>query len=524
MITKNRSTLEKTGWTCHLKDVLAHQAKQRPDKEAVVFGSLRLTYRMLEARSLAIQEQLAGLGISRGDKVAVLYSNQPDFIAIFFAVLGLGAVVVPCNPMLRSGEIAHILSDSGARTIIVEEKLEHEVLLAAPNAEALEYILVGASAGLEKTTVNGVRRLELVQASLPSAKERASVEIDAANDLALLVYTSGTTGKPKGAMLTHEALMSVFPFNIFSPLDLNESEKIIGVLPMCHIYGIGVLVCTPVALGATVVMLPKFDAEAALSVVENERVTMIPAVPAMYQFMIMEMDKRSFDVSSVRFCLSAAAPISPELLTRISERFQAGIVEGYGMSETAGGGTLSPPGSGKVGSVGKSIKQLSIAILDVDGTMLPPGSEHVGEIAIKGPSVMSGYHNQPEASAEAMENGWLKTGDLGYSDADGYLYIVGRKKELIIRGGQNIYPREIEEALLKMDRVADAAVIGIPDDYMGERVKAFVVVENGASLTEDEIKAFLSEHLAAYKVPRIFEFVSEIPRNSTGKILKRLLK
>ncbi len=468
MITRNPSTLEKTGWACDLKDVLHHQAKRLPGKVAVVFGSLRLTYDELYNRSLAIQEQLAQLGVSRFDKVAVLYPNQPDFIAIFFAVLRLGAVVVPCNPMLRSGEIAHILSDSGASIIIVEENLEHEVVLAASGAHGLKHILVGGSSGRhEVTTVSGRERLELVSAYRPSEREPVAVEVDAEKDLALLVYTSGTTGKPKGAMLTHEAVMSVFPFNIFKPLELSESEKIIGVLPMCHIYGIGVLVCTPIALGVTVVILPKFEAADTLCEIEKERVTMIPGVPAMYQFMIMEMDKSSFDLSSVRYCLSAAAPIAPELLERISERFQADIVEGYGMSETAGGGTLNPPGSGKVGSVGRSIKELSIAILDVDGNALPAGSEHVGEIAIQGPSVMVGYHNQQEATDEVIEKGWLRTGDLGYCDADGYVYIVGRKKELIIRGGQNIYPREIEETLVKMNQVADAAVIGIPDEYMG---------------------------------------------------------
>ena len=350
-----------------------------------------------------------------------------------------------------------------------------------------------------------------------------STPVDPDRDVALLVYTSGTTGKPKGAMLSHTNIMSVFPHNIFHDLKLDEHDRIIGILPMCHIYGAGALVYTPVALGCTSVILSRFDANESVETIAAERITLIPAVPAMYQFMLMELDGKRLDFSALRYCLCAAAPVSRQLLQMIEKQFAAKVIEGYGLSETAGGGTVNPAHATRLGSVGPHIRGLKIAIVGDDGEHLPPGAEHVGEVAIKGPSVMLGYHGKPEATQEVIKDDWLLTGDLGYMDDDGYLYIVGRKKELIIRGGQNIYPREVEEVLIKLPDVQEAAVIGVPDQYMGERVKAFVVLKKGSALNEETVKEFCSQHLAAYKVPRLVEFIDVLPRNSTGKVLKRLL-
>jgi long-chain acyl-CoA synthetase len=508
-------------------DTLRVQAETRPDKEAVVFGDTRLTYRALHARSQALEEQLLELGVKKSERVGVLYPNHPDFIPIFFAVVNIGAVVVPINPMLKSSEIAHILSDSGAKAVIVHEKLQAEVLGALLQLDALEWLIVGMeTSGATPPAVQAPmpKVVSLTGALKPLQEIMPVCQLEPSTDLALLVYTSGTTGKPKGAMLTHDGMMNVFPFNIFSALNMTESDRIIGLLPMCHIYGIGALVCTPVAMGSTVVIMPKFDAAAVLKCMEMERVTVIPAVPAMYQFLLMAYDKNKADLSALRLCMSAAAPISPEVLERIHKDFGAQAVEGYGMSETAGGGTVNPPGSGKRGSIGVAIPGVSLAILDDEGKRLPAGRENVGEIAIQGCCVMTGYYNQPQATEEAIVDGWLRTGDLGCCDEDGYVYIVGRKKELIIRGGQNIYPRELEEVIALMAGVADVAVIGVPDELMGERVKAFIVKSNGSSITEESVKQFCEEHLAPYKVPRLVEFISELPRNSTGKILKRLLE
>ncbi|MBX3075255.1 long-chain-fatty-acid--CoA ligase [Candidatus Obscuribacterales bacterium] len=518
-----------TGWpSANIGDALSVQAARRPKAEAVVFGDKRIDFASLNARSLAMEEQIRALGLQKGDKVSVLFPNHPDFIAIFFAVAKIGAVVVPINPMLKSAEIAHILSDSNSRAIIVHNHLLPEVVAALPQIDGLQFLIVSERAAeLQIQSANSeLKLIDLTGELKPDALSSFDTSIDPEHDLALLVYTSGTTGKPKGAMLTHRSLMSVFPFNIFSSLDLKSDERILGLLPMCHIYGIGSLVSTPVALGCTVVIMPKFEAKAALDCIAKERITVVPGVPAMYQFMMMEYEQNKVDVSALRYCLSAAAPIAPEFLERIKREFNVQVVEGYGMSETAGGGTVNPPRAGKIGSIGLAIPEVSLAILDKDSIgPLPAGEQNVGEIAIKGPCVMLGYHNQPEASEEAFnQDGWLLTGDLGYQDEDGYVFIVGRKKEMIIRGGQNIYPRELEEVILKMDGVQDVAVIGVPDELMGERVKAFVVTRSGVSITEDAVKDFCSEHLAPYKVPRIVEFATELPRNSTGKLMKRMLK
>jgi len=526
MVQTKEETMSQTSWPSNnLGDALALQAKLKPEAEAVVCGETRINFATLNARSLAVQEQLNQLGIVKNDMVGVLFHNHPDFIAIFFAIVKLGAVVVPINPMLKSSEIAHILSDSGSKAIIVHELFKPEVVAALPQLDGLEYLIVAdASSPLDEKAVRP-RHLALTKQSEPQGEVKSTDHTDPDKDLALLVYTSGTTGKPKGAMLSHRCVMSVFPFNIFSTLELTDRERIIGILPMCHIYGIGTMVCTPVALGCTVVIMQKFEAKATLECMAKEKITMIPGVPAMYQFMLMEYEQNKVDLPELRYCLSAAAPIAPEVIERIQNEFGAQVVEGYGMSETAGGGTVNPPKQQRTGSIGKSIPEAELAILDDNQQPLPLGKEHVGEIAIKGGCVMLGYHNQPEATKESVNaDGWLLTGDLGCCDEEGYFYIVGRKKELIIRGGQNIYPRELEECILRMDGVQDVAVIGIPDEMMGERVKAFVVAAKDATVTEESVKEFCAEHLAAYKVPRLVEFVSELPRNSTGKLLKRLLK
>jgi long-chain acyl-CoA synthetase len=525
----SREAKTPTAWpSANIGEALSIQASRRPEAEAVVFGEKRIDFASLNARALAIEEQLRELGLDKGEKVSVLFPNHPDFIAIFFAIAKIGAVVVPINPMLKSAEIAHILSDSNSRSIIVHDRLLPEVVAALPQIDGLQFLIIAErESELEvETTNNGLKLIDLSVQSKPAGPERPAASIEPEKDLALLVYTSGTTGKPKGAMLTHRSLMSVFPFNIFSSLKLKSDERILGLLPMCHIYGIGSLVSTPVALGCTVVIMPKFEARAALDCIERERITLVPGVPAMYQFMMMEYEQKKVDLSALRYCLSAAAPIAPEFLERIKREFNVEVVEGYGMSETAGGGTVNPPGAGKTGSIGIAIPEVSLAIMDAESiSALPPGPKNVGEIAIKGPCVMLGYHNQPDESAQAFnKDGWLLTGDLGYQDEDGYVFIVGRKKEMIIRGGQNIYPRELEEVILKMEGVQDVAVIGVPDELMGERVKAFVVTSAGVSLTADAVKEFCSEKLAPYKVPRMVEFADELPRNSTGKLMKRMLK
>jgi len=508
--------------------LLSRQAETNPDRQAVIAGDETVTYGRLAARAAAVAGDLKAVGIGRGDKVGLLFPNGPDYVAAFFAVAALGATIVPINPLLKSEEIAHILSDSEARLLIAHRLVLGEVEQAVAGAAQVEAVLVAGGASPDSEQLSPgvpVRALadSWADAFAPVPPSNWVEAVDAEQDLVVLVYTSGTTGKPKGAMLTHVNLTSAVG-SALDALKLTRDDRFLAVLPLCHIYGLAVVMLGTVSRGGTVIVLEKFEVVPALKAIERERVTLLPAVPAMYQFMVMELEKGGYDVSSVRLCISGASALAAELIPQIERAFGAPLIEGYGMTETSCVSSLNPiDGLRKPGSVGVDFTNVTIAIIDEEGGILPPGPEHVGEIAVKGSNVMRGYYRNPEATAECIIDGYFRTGDLGYKDEDGYLYIVGRKKELIIRGGQNIYPREVEEAILRMPAVAEVAVIGVPDKFMGERVKAVVVVRAGESLDEEAVKAFCAARLAEYKVPRLVEFVAALPRNSTGKVLKRLL-
>jgi long-chain acyl-CoA synthetase len=294
---------------------------------------------------------------------------------------------------------------------------------------------------------------------------------------------------------------------------------------MCHIYGLTVVMLGLLSKGGTLAIVDKFEAASALKLIETERVTLLPAVPAIYQFLLMELEKNEYDLSSLRACLSGGAPMPVEMFPRLVAKFPGDFLEGYGLTETSSVVAINPvDGVKKRGSVGVPLGTIEVAIVGPDGTHLPHTSEHIGEIAVRGGNVMRGYFGKPEATAECLKDGWFFTGDLGYRDEEGYLYIVGRTKEMIIRGGQNIYPREIEDVIMRLSEVAEVAVVGVADQYMGERVKAVIVLKPGKSLNEETIKAFCAGNLAEYKVPRLIEFIDALPRNSTGKVLKRLLQ
>lgn len=523
------SGVQALGSSPGLAGALVEQAAKRPQQTAIVFEDKRCTYSYagLYARSQAIAAQLLALGIKRQDKVGVLFPNDPEFIATFFAVSGLGAIVVPINPMLKSDEIAHILTDSGAKALVCHHESLAEALRALPNVRGLERILVAGPlpSGLnEDTFAPPLAVSKLTNALQPPQAVPFVGDIDVKRELSMIVYTSGTTGKPKGAMLTHHNIMSVIPDSLLGPFSIDHNDRCLGILPLCHIYGICVIMYGCIARGSTVVMMRRFEAKSTLATIQQEKVTIVPAVPALYQFMLMEMANAKYDLSSVRICFSGAAPLSQELSAAIGKGFGAPLIEGYALTETCCGATITPLALGKVGSVGKPVPGIDVTIKADDGRTLPAGADNVGEIAIKGENVMIGYHNHPEATAEVMHEGWFLSGDLGYRDDEGYFYIVGRKKELIIRGGQNIYPREVEDVIATMPGVREVAVIGVPDQFMGERVKAIVVLLAGTTYSEDDVKMHCDKHLAQYKVPRLVEFRSDLlPRNPTGKVLKRLL-
>ncbi|MBI4533549.1 MAG: AMP-binding protein, partial [Candidatus Melainabacteria bacterium] len=468
-------------------DLLDWQAQQRPSQVALVFGDSRLTYGALSSRCRAIAYQLAELGVRQGDKVALFFPNHVDYVASFFAVTGLGATVVPINSLLKSEEIAHIISDAQAKVLICYEEGLNEVYAALPYAADVKHVLVSSLDVVSEKTHVQTEHAHVI--SLTRSTEAPeffpwTCRVNPATDLAVLVYTSGTTGKPKGAMLTHHNLL----FTLHTALrefNITDRDCFLGVLPLCHIYGLVVVMLGIFSRGGTLVMMEKFEAKTTLKTIEQEKITFLPLVPAMYQFLLMEQEESPCNLSSVRVCLSGAAPLTGELKGRIEEVFGPSLVEGYGLTEVSSVVSVNTPnGLRKTGSVGLPIKDVTVAIISRDGEFLAPGQDNIGEIAVKGANIMLGYYQRQEATQEVFYKGWFLTGDLGYVDEEGYLFIVGRKKELIIRGGQNIYPREVEEVIARMPAVAEVAVVGVLDKFMGERVKAVVVVCPGQSLTD----------------------------------------
>ncbi|MBX9695234.1 MAG: AMP-binding protein, partial [Cyanobacteria bacterium] len=374
-----------------IAQVFRDRVAKKPNQVAIVYEGTRVTYSQLFNRALSVASQLLSLGIKKGDKVGLLYTNSPEFASLFFAIVGIGAVVVPINPLLKTDEIAHILTDSDARVLIAHDSILGEVVDALPKTELLEYLIVSPQKP-DNFPIAGEKKIQLesLTEAAPPAIDPFINNIDLETDLAFIVYTSGTTGKPKGAMISHANLLSVLPYPLLSDLDLQSSDVWLGMLPLCHVYGLAVIVFGALTTGGTIVILPRFEPKAALEAIERERVTVIPAVPAMYQFMLMELSNTKYDVSSVRVTFSGAAPASRKLLEQVEAAFGSCAVEGYGLSETACGATLNRPHARKMGSVGRAVPGISIEIRDPNGRALPRGAEHVGEITIKGNNIMVG--------------------------------------------------------------------------------------------------------------------------------------
>jgi long-chain acyl-CoA synthetase len=527
-----------------IADLLIERLPNGGANPAIFYGDQVVSYDQLYKRMKTIAIVLAEAGIKSGDKVGVFFPNHPDLVASFFAVVRIGCTVVPINPLLKADEIAHILSDSEAKAVIAHRQLARELEATLSRLDQLKNVFVlsyksdsashaGSNEAIDKMMASGEKSISILDENELGMKERsldmAAVQIAehgisiSPEQLAVLVYTSGTTGNPKGAMLSHGNLLAAVAMKR-SILDFRETDRILAVLPMCHIYGLSVVMLGMVSQGGAMVICEKFETIPVLNAIESKNVTIIPAVPAMYQFLAMELEKNPRKLPALRYGLCGAAPLEAELLKRLDAVLGVPILEGYALTETSCIATITPlSGPRKPGSVGPKVPGIELYVVDNKYRPLPPGRANIGQVAVRGANVMSGYYKQKEASADCLKDGLFLTGDLGWFDDDEYLHISGRTKELIIRGGQNIYPREVETAIMRMETVLEVAVIGVPDKYMGERVKAVVVAKAGHMITEDQVKDFCSNCLAPYKVPRIVEFRDILPRNSTGKVLKRLL-
>jgi long-chain acyl-CoA synthetase len=487
----------------NLAENLLRSAARYPDRPAVRLDDTVLTYADLADRSARVAGFLGVCGVRLGDRVAVMLPNVPEFAVVYYGILRAGGVVVPMNPLLKEREVAYYLDDSQATLI-----------LAGPSC-AEPASLGGERAGVRCVVVDpGFAELLDAAVPVPGAVDRA------AEDTAVLLYTSGTTGQPKGAELTHANLSTNVDVFVADLIHATADDVIFGGLPLFHSFGQTCGLNGAVKVGACLTLVPRFAPGKVLEVLARDRVTVFEGVPTMYVALLGEPARSGYDLSALRICVSGGAALPVEVMRGFEEAYGCVILEGYGLSETSPVASFNHPDrERKPGSIGTPIRGVSMRVVDEFGKDVPPGE--VGEIAIAGHNVMKGYWRRPEATAEAIPDGWFRSGDLARVDGDGYFAIVDRRKDLIIRGGYNVYPREIEEVLYEHPAVAEAAVIGIPDPSLGEEVGAAVVLKSGEAVTPQDVQDYVKGQVAAYKYPRRVWFLDALPKGPTGKVLKR---
>ncbi len=494
-----------------LKQLLGQRAAAHPHKVFLIGEFGPLTYAEFDQASDRLAARLLELGLGPGDRVALLHPNSSQLFLAYYAIVKAGAVVVPINPVYTPREIAYILDDSGAVGLLVHESLEDGARQALGQAPGVEAVLVRrAGQTMEEA-------LALATSDLAPRAERSRPTPETP---AFTFYTSGTTGRPKGVVLTHRNLCFGGP-NIAQGFGLRESDVALVVLPMVHIFCIASPFMGSLSAGGSVVVLEGFRTEQTLEAIGRHGITWLPGVPTMFTYLLSGLDPARHDVSSLRMGLSGGASLPVEVLRQWEERFGAKVLEAYGLTESTGLVICSPVyGQRKPGSIGISASGVDVRLLNGQGREVAPGE--VGHLVFRGPNATPGYHRLPELTAERMEDGWVRTGDHAYRDQDGHYFIVGREAELIITGGYNVYPREIEEVLYAVEGVGEAAVIGVPHPVKGEVPKAFVSLKPGCALSAEDILEQCRRGLAPYKLPQI-EFMAELPKNPTGKIMKKEL-
>jgi long-chain acyl-CoA synthetase len=484
---------------------LSESAAMYPDHPAIRLDDDVLTYTELDDAASRVVTLLRQYGVQPGDRVGLMLPNVPEFAIVYYGVLRAGAIAVPMNPLLKQREVEYYLSDSGARLLFAWHEVATE---AAAGAQA---------AGAELVAVSTDEFRALIAAREPAAEP---VSRDG-SDTAVILYTSGTTGRPKGAELTHAGLHTNQAVTARTLIGVGPDDVVMGCLPLFHVFGLTCGLNAAIANGSTLTLIPRFTPAKALEVITRDQVTVFEGVPTMYAAMLGVPDCSSYDVSTLRTCISGGAALPVEVLRSFEEAFGCIILEGYGLSETSPVASFNHPDAvRKPGSIGTPIEGVRMRV--VDDTRQPVGTGEIGEIQIGGHNVMKSYWNKPEATAATIDDeGWLSTGDLARQDEDGYFFIVDRKKDLLIRGGYNVYPREVEEVLYEHPAVAEAAVVGIPHASLGEEIGAAVALRAGTTATPDELREFVKSRIAAYKYPRAIWFVDELPKGPTGKIQRR---
>jgi long-chain acyl-CoA synthetase len=500
----------------NVADPLRATAARLGSKPALVFHDRPIAYAELDREVDRTAAGLASLGIRPGDRVALLVHNIPEFVEAYLGALRAGAVAVPLNTMYTSEEVAIILADADVRAVVVAAPFVSAVEGVRDTLPMLEHVVVAAG----PAPVGAMTWEQMLGRASGPPPEVAT----GPDDLAVLAYTSGTTGRPKGAMLTHGNLLANVEQMARTPLLAEaESDVVLLALPLFHIYALNVVLGLTLRVGATAVLMERFDPVAALEAVERHRITVLFGAPPMFVAWLATPGVERYDLSSVRLAVSGAAPLPSAVLEEFRRRLGITIWEGYGLTETAPAVTSNAIGGvAKPGSIGRPLPGVEVRIVDASGEDVEEGDP--GEIVVRGPNVFRGYWRQEEATREALRDGWFHTGDVGYADADGYIFLVDRVKDLIIVSGFNVYPREVEEVLHRHPKVAEAAVIGVPHPHTGEAVKAVVVLKPGETATEEEIIEHCRRSLARFKCPQVVEFADELPALPTGKVLKRALR
>ena len=500
-----------------LADLVHDHAQRNGDKPAIIFMDRPISYAALDAQIERAANALAARGVRHGDRVAIMLPNVPQFIVAYYAVMRLGAVVVPINVLYKTEEIAYVLDDSEATVFITHEAFWSVAAGAVAQSAALAHVIfVGQSDAPAGTTAWQALMAE-------DAPPRAAVTVQP-GDLATICYTSGTTGRSKGAMLTHR--------NFLANLEQMEgmcrcvptpADRVLLVLPLFHIYAMNVGMNGYLRVGGTIILVPRFEPVPVLEQMQKHGATSFYGAPPMYVAWVHTPGLGEYDLSALRFAFSGAAALPVQILERFKQLTGVEIVEGYGLTETA---PVTHSNSvamvSKAGSIGLPIPGVEVRLVDDEDRDVPLGAE--GEIICRGENVLGGYWRKPEASAEALKGGWFHTGDIATMDADGYYYIVDRKKDMINAGGFKVWPREVEEVLFRHPAVKEAAVVAMPDEYAGERPMAFIALKEGQSATADELMEYCKEHLATFKVPRHIAFREDLPKLPTGKVLRRVLR
>lgn len=511
------------GGRMNLVSKLEETASEKPDSIACRFKDHMMTYQELNEHIQRFADGLQKAGMEKGDHLALLLGNSPDFIIAFFGALKAGIVVVPINPLYTPTEIGYMLTNGDVKAIVGVSQLLPLYESMHESLPKVELVILCQTGEAEPEAADPEVRMKMTTFAKilrPTSAAKQNQEL-VPDDTAVILYTSGTTGKPKGAMLTHQNLYSNAN-DVAGYLGMDEKDNVVCALPMFHVFCLTVCMNAPLMSGATVLIEPQFSPASVFKLVKQQQATIFAGVPTMYNYLFQHENGKKDDFSSIRLCISGGAAMPVALLTAFEEKFGVTILEGYGLSEASPVTCFNPFDRGrKPGSIGTSILHVENKVVDPLGRELP--AHQVGELIVKGPNVMKGYYKMPMETEHALKDGWLYTGDLARRDEDGYFYIVDRKKDMIIVGGYNVYPREVEEVLYSHPDVKEAVVIGVPDPQSGEAVKGYVVPKR-SGVTEEDIMQHCEKHLAKYKRPAAITFLDDIPKNATGKMLRRALR